>query len=287
MSYYRALGLEREPFSTSPDPAFFYLSQKHRAALANLMIECRLKRGLNVVLGDVGVGKTTLGRKLIQMLRDREGFCFHMILDPTYPSEELFYQAVARAFGISCATPSPTLPDYRDALERFLYQKGVEERQTVVLIIDEAHKLNTLTLEALRVLLNYETNDVKLLQLVLLGQLELLPILMRLPNVTDRISLKCTLGPLGLEETRELIDFRLYEAGYRGASPLFLDEAIDAVYQQSRGYPRKVAMLCHKVLRGLVMDQRPAADGALVEEIVRQDIEGGWSPTRVLQKSGY
>ena len=71
MSYYRVLGLEREPFSTSPDPAFFYQSPQYRSTLANLIIEFRLKRGLSVVLGDIGTGKTTLGRKLVQMLRER------------------------------------------------------------------------------------------------------------------------------------------------------------------------------------------------------------------------
>lgn len=252
-----------------------------------LMIEFRLKRGLSVVLGDVGVGKTTLGRKLVQMLRDREGFLFHMILDPTYPSEELFYQALARTFGIAVPSAIPTLVDYRDALERFLYRKGVEERQTVVLIIDEAHKLNTLSLEALRVLLNYETNETKLLQLVLMGQMELLPALMGMPNLTDRISLKCTLGPLGFGETREMIDFRLFEAGRRAPTPLFLDEAVEAIYHYSHGYPRKVAMLCHQVLRVMVMTQRPTADRAMVEELIQQEIEAGWSPTRVLQRSNY
>lgn len=287
MSYYQALGLEREPFSTSPDPAFFYQSSKHRAALANLVIEFRLKRGLSVILGDVGVGKTTLGRKLIQMLREREGFLFHLILDPTFPSEELFYQALARTFQIAPAVPTPNLVDYREALERFLLRKVVEERQTVVLIVDEAHKLNALSLEALRVLLNYETNEMKLLQLVLMGQLELLPMLTGMPNVMDRISLKCTLGPLDFLETREMIGFRLSEAGYQGATPLFQPEAVEAVYQYSQGYPRKIAMLCHRVLRAVVMRQQGSADRALVESVIQQDIEGGWSPIGVLQRSSY
>src|SRR3989338_9160446 len=100
MSYYQILGLEREPFSTSPDPAFFYESRNHKAALANLMIELRLRRGLSVLLGDVGTGKTTLGRKLIQMLKDREGFLFHLILDPVYMSEEQFLESLIRTFSI-------------------------------------------------------------------------------------------------------------------------------------------------------------------------------------------
>ena len=285
MSYYQALGLEREPFSTSPDPAFFYQSSKHRAALANLVIEFRLRRGLSVVTGDVGVGKTTLGRKLIQMLREREGFIFHMILDPTYPSEELFFQALAHTFGITLPSLNPTLLDYREALEQFLFRKGVEEKQTVVLIIDEAHKLNPLSLEVLRVLLNYETNEVKLLQLVLMGQLELLPLLKDLPNVMDRISLKCTLGPLSLKETREMIEFRLAEAGYDSRVALFQEEALEAIHEYAQGFPRRISMLCHQALRSLVMYHRAVADRPLVEELIQREIEAGWSPRKILQKS--
>ena len=115
MSYYRVLGMDREPFSTSPDPAFFYESKNHKAALANLMIELRLKRGLSVIIGDVGTGKTTLGRKLIQMLRDREGFLFHLLLDPSHTSEDLFLRTLVRTFGIEIPSASVGLFDYKEA----------------------------------------------------------------------------------------------------------------------------------------------------------------------------
>ena len=177
--------------------------------------------------------------------------------------------------------------DYRDALERFLFRKAVEEGQTVVLIVDEAHKLNALSLEALRVLLNYETNEVKLLQLVLMGQLELLPTLTTLPNVMDRISLKRTLGPLTLSETREMIEFRLIEAGYRSGAPLFTEGAVEIVHAYSRGYPRRISMLCHRALRTMVMHRQSVVDRALVEGLVHEEVEAGWSPTRALQKSSY
>jgi len=281
------LGLEREPFSTSPDPAFFYQSPQYRDTLANLLIEFRLKRGLSVVLGDIGVGKTTLGRKLVQLLRERPGFIFHMILDPTYPSEDQFFNELTRTMGIECPSPA-TLVDYRDALERFLFRRAAEERQTIVLVVDEAHKLNALSLEALRVLLNYETNDAKLLQLVLLGQIELLPILRNLPNVVDRISLKGTLSPLNLTEMREMIDFRLQEAGYRSRAPLFMPDAIEEIYGYTEGYPRRISMLCHQALRHLVMHQGRAVDRSLVEELIQREIASGWSHpkrARTLQQS--
>ncbi len=90
MSYFKVLGFEKEPFSTSPDPDFFYLSKEHESALTNILIELRLKRGLSVILGDVGTGKTTLSRKLIQELKEREDVAFHIILDPSFENEFLF-----------------------------------------------------------------------------------------------------------------------------------------------------------------------------------------------------
>ena len=287
MSYYRVLGLDREPFSTSPDPAFFYQSPKHRAALANLVIEFRLRRGFSVVLGDIGTGKTTLGRKLVQMLKERERFIFHMVLDPTYPSEDLFFSALIRTFGIELplGVVAPTLLDHREALERFLFRKGVQERHVVVLIIDEAHKLHARSLEFLRILLNYETNDAKLLQLVLLGQMELWPLLANMPNLEDRISLKCLLKPFSLAETREMVAFRLHEAGYRSSSALFSDDAVAAIHEYGEGYPRRIAMLCHRTLRTLAMRHGQVADRALIDEFIRQDIEAGWHQAERLPQS--
>ncbi len=285
ISYYRVLGLEKEAFSTSPDPDFFYLSPQYRSTLANLIIEFRLKRGLSVVLGDIGTGKTTLGRKLVQMLRDRSGFVFHMVLDPTYPTEDLFFSALMRTLGIDLPSPAPTVVDYRDALERFLFRRGVEERQTVVLIIDEAHKLQPMTLEALRVLLNYETNEAKLLQLVLLGQTELLPVLRGMPNLADRISLKATLRPLNFEETQNMMEFRLQEAGYRSGLPLFSEEAIRQIWEDTEGYPRRISMTCHQLLRELAMRNERSVEPELVEELMQREIEAGWSPTKRLLKS--
>lgn len=279
--------MEREPFSTSPDPAFFYRSPHHRAALANLLIELRLKRGLSVVLGDIGTGKTTLGRKLIHMLRERSGFLFHIILNPVYHSEELFFDALCRRFGVEIQVKQPTIVDYWEHLERFLYQKGVVEGQTVTLIIDEAHKLTPSSLEALRVLLNYETNDRKLLQLILLGQMELLPIVQGMPNLNDRISMRYILQPLRLEETQQMIDFRLREAGYFSRTPLFYPEAIEEIQRHTQGYPRRIALLCHKALRFIVMHNKRVVDRDVICQIIREEKEVGWGPMMTLQKSGY
>jgi len=268
MSYYNILGLEREPFSTSPDPGFFYDSKEHHAALMRLMIELRLRRGLSVILGDVGTGKTTLSRKLFQMLKERDDIIFHMILDPTYDTEELFLDSLIRTFDITIDKPKPTVLDFKEAIKNYLFKKGMEEKKTVVLLIDEGQKLNPLSLEALRVFLNYETNEYKLLQLVLLAQMELLPKIRNIPNLWDRISLKYVLNPLDEYETREMIDFRLKKAGLRSSAPFFTPDAVKEIYQYTQGYPRRIAMICHNALKELVMSSQPLVDAGVIRKLV-------------------
>lgn len=272
MSYYRLLGLEKEPFSTSPDPEFFYESKEHHAALMRLVIEIRLKRGLSVILGDVGTGKTTLSRKLFQMLKEREDMEFHMVMDPTYYTEELFLDSLIRTFSIQLNKSGPaTILDYKEAMKKYLYERGVEQKKTVVLLIDEAQKLNPLSLEILRVLLNYETNEYKLLQLVLLSQMELLPQIRQIKNLWDRINLKYVINPFDEEETRGMINFRLKAAGYNSTVPFFTDDAIAEIHQYTQGYPRRISMVCHNALKVLVMESRPVVDINVIQDLITED----------------
>ena len=277
MSYYKVLGFEKEPFSTSPDPHYFYLSREHEQALTNTLIELRLRRGLSVILGDIGTGKTTLSRKLIQELKSRRDVIFHIILDPTFEDEHVFLRSLARNFEIPIQGPYETAPlDIRDALERFLFQKGVTENKSVVLIIDEAQKLSSRSLEVLRVLLNYETNEYKLLQLVLLGQTELHEKIISIPNFFDRISFKYMLNPFSLQETEEMINFRIRKAGYKARMHLFLKEAILEIHQATQGYPRRITMLCHKALKELVMRNKSVVSAGVIEDIIQNEMRAGW-----------
>ncbi|MBI5149353.1 MAG: AAA family ATPase [Candidatus Omnitrophica bacterium] len=290
MSYFKVLGFEKEPFSTSPDPDFFYLSREHETALTNILIELRLKRGLSVILGDVGTGKTTLSRKLVQELRGREDCIFSIILDPSFEDEKIFLTSLVRNFDIhvDASLGGLSILDLREAVQRFLFQKGVSENRTVILIIDEAQKLSESSLEILRLLLNYETNEFKLLQLVLLGQLEIYPRIMNIPNFFDRISCKFTLNPLDFGETREMIEFRIRQAGYRSGMHLFLDEAVRDIHRHSRGYPRQITMLCHRALKSLVLKNRFVVDGAMIRELIDEEIKSGWRrKDLLLQKNSF
>lgn len=265
MSYYKLLGLTCEPFSTSPDPAFLYLSRPHRAALYKLRIALELKRGLSMVAGDIGTGKTTLARRLSQILFQDERIDFHLILNPIYREEKDFLKALMDAFGLPTEDGENGTVENLASIERYLFQKGLEEDKTVVLLIDEAQQLSRRALEILRALLNYETNEHKLLQVILFGQRELVSRLTDVPNFWDRISTKITLPPLEERETFEMIDFRLRQADYSGSGPLFTHQAVERIYRKTHGYPRRITMLCHDALEYLVMmDERQ-----VTEKIVR------------------
>ena len=278
MSYYKILGFEKEPFSTSPDPDFLYFTQGHESVLTNTLIELRLKRGLSVILGDVGTGKTTLSRRLIRDLRQRGDFIVHCILDPSFSDEREFLGALVRNLEIRME-PSPSgasVLELKEALEKFLYEKCLLENKTVVLLIDEAQKLSESAMETLRVILNYETTENKLLQLVLFGQIELHSRIMKIPNFLDRISFKYTLNPLGLKEAREMIQFRIRQAGYQAGFPLFDEDAIETIHKASHGYPRKMTLLCHRALKSLVMNRKWSVDDQTVRELLNEDIRSGW-----------
>jgi general secretion pathway protein A len=266
MSYFKVLNLEKEPFSTSPDPEFFYHSLSHDSAIKRLEISIRLRRGLCLILGDIGVGKTTLSRTLLKAFKDENDFVFHLILDPSYKSEFQFLLSLVKMFSIEPEFKS-TL-DFKEAIERYLFQKGVEEDKKIVLLIDEGQKISPENLEVLRMLLNYETNQYKLIQLVIMAQVEFLPRVKRIRNFMDRIALKYTINPLDEQETKDMIEFRLKQAGSSQYNSLFSEEAIKMIYQYTQGYPRRISMLCHDALEEIVMSERTTVDGEIVKKVI-------------------
>lgn len=267
MSYYRVLGLEKEPFSTSPDPCFLYRAKSHISALHRLEIAIRLKRGLSLLLGDVGTGKTTLARALVQCFKDEADFIFHIILDPYHKGRVQFISNLCRIFRLEYRySDDPTL------IERYLFQKGVIENKTVVLIIDEGQKLNHSSIEVLRTLLNYETNDFKLLQLVIMAQLEFLETAGKVRNFMDRVAFKYVLNPLDEEETKEMIEYRLSQAGLYGGKPIFADSAIHEIYNYTKGYPRRITNICHQALEYIVMHDKTIVDVDTIMDLIKQEV---------------
>jgi general secretion pathway protein A len=269
VNYYELLGLKKEPFSTTPDPQFFYRSRQHQEALERLEIALRLRRGLNLIIGDVGSGKTTLARVLLQNFAEEGQYRFFLILDPVFRSEYQFLRYLVEMLG---ATPrGRSTLDYRNALEAYLFQAGVEESKVVALIIDEGQKLTPSYIETIRTLLNFETNEYKLLQVIILGQLELLPRIRRKRNFMDRINLSYMINPLSYADTQEMIRFRLEQAGYKGDG-LFTHEATGLIYDHSKGSPRKITLMCHHALESLIMQNRSVVGKDMIEELIAAEV---------------
>ncbi len=271
MSYYQILGLDKEPFSTSPDPAFFYESTSHKAALYRLQVPIKLKRGMSLILGDVGVGKTTLSRRLFQVLRTEENVSSHLMLNPFYETETEFLTALLKLFRIAPQSGTLSVVESLEVIERFLFEKGVKENQTVVLLIDEAQRLSPASLELLRTLLNYETNEFKLLQLILMAQMELLPRIRKTRNFWDRICLRYVLHPLDKSDTEAMITFRLRQAGYDSREELFTTKAVQEIYQYTQGYPRRIATICHDALEQLVLSGKEDVDEEVIRTLINQE----------------
>jgi type II secretory pathway predicted ATPase ExeA len=166
-----------------------------------------------------------------------------------------------------------TALDYMEAIERYLFTQGVENGKTVVLLIDESQILPDFVFEVLRILLNYETNEFKILQLVLVGQMELLPRITGMANFWDRVSAKVMLKALESGEVRSLIETRLRYAGYKGVDPMFTSEAIELIYRKTEGYPRRVNLFCHNVLEHMVMHGKKRVDIQLVNRVIDREIE--------------
>lgn len=267
MSYYRVLGLEKEPFSTSPDPCFLYKAKSHISALHRLEIAIRLKRGLSLLLGDVGTGKTTLARALVQSFKDEADFIFHIVLDPYHKGRGQFISSLCRIFGLGYVNLGEP-----EMIERYLFQKGVIENKTVVLIVDEGQKLNHSSIEVLRTLLNYETNEFKLLQLVIMAQLEFLETAGNVRNFMDRVAFKYVLNPLDEEETKEMIEYRLRQAGLCGGRPIFTDSAIHEIYNYTKGYPRRITNICHQTLEYIVMHDKTIVGEDIIIDLIKHEV---------------
>jgi len=275
MDYFQLLRLNKEPFSNSPDPAFFYPSKQHAGCLQKLEIAIRLKRGLNVIIGDVGTGKTTLCRHIVRRFSDDSDVKMYLILDPGFKNAHEFLSEIARLFGL--ITDDEILDEWaiKELIKKHLYSEGVDKKRNIAIIIDEGQKIPYFCLELLREFLNYETNEYKLLQIIIFAQQEFKSIINQHANFSDRINICHELGPLGFFDTIRKIKFRLNKASEGRSTPnIFSWPAFWLVYRATGGYPRKILHLCHLVLLALIIQNNTRANYFLVRSCIKRDNSG-------------
>lgn len=263
--YEHFYNLTQNPFNVTPDPQFLYLGEKHREALAHLVYGIREKKGFIVITGEVGTGKTTLIRCLLDRFDGNNGTKAAFLFNPKLEATE-FIQFILKDLGLT--VQGGTKGDSLHTLNEYLlhaYEKG----QRVILIVDEAQGLDPNVLEEIRLLSNLETSKSKLLQIVLAGQPELDRTLSQseFRQIRQRINMRYHLKPLSEKETKEYIEKRLQIAGAH--SPIFTNRAIKEVYRISKGTPRLINILCdNSLLNGFSSDQR-MIDKHLVKEAAK------------------
>lgn len=242
--YTEFYGLKEKPFNLTPDPRFFFLSEHHRGAFEHLLYGIKEREGFILITGEVGTGKTTLCRALLDKI-ESQATDSALILNPMFSEHELL-QCILSDFGIP--SQASTKKELLDNLNRFLLNQQAANRNSI-LIIDEAQNLPLPVLEEIRILSNLETEKEKLLQIILMGQVELkeklsLP---RLRQLNQRISIRYHLQPLGKEEVPRYIHHRLTVAGSSG-DIRFTSAALRQIYRYSRGIPRLINLTSDRAL---------------------------------------
>lgn len=273
MDYYKLLDFKMEPFSNSPDPRLFYRSRQHLEVLQKLEISIRLKRGLNVVVGDIGTGKTTVSRQLIQKISNDTTIEYYLILDPGFRSVRGFLAHIVQLMMGELPDGDPDENSLKECIKTRLFARGVDENINTVLVIDEGQKLSLACLEVLRELLNFETNSQKLLQIVIFAQNEFDQSLDKVRNFQDRINFRYTLAALNFTESKALIQYRLNQSFVKGKQrPVFSAAAFVAIYSATKGSPRKIVTLCHQVILALIIKDRKKAGVFLVRSCVKNTV---------------
>ncbi|WP_333606693.1 ExeA family protein [Arsukibacterium sp.] len=254
-------GLSSPPFSIAPNPDFMYLSPRHAEALAHMRYGLGDAGGFVLLTGEVGTGKTTVSRLLLQELDDSTDVAF--ILNPTLSELELL-AAICDELKIRYKKTDASLKMLHDKITGRL-QKNHQAGKKTILIIDEAQHLQPAVLEQLRLLTNLETNTRKLLQVILIGQPELQQLLQRndLRQLAQRITARYHLLPLDLAEVQHYIKFRLQVAGC--SRPVFSDAAIKQLFLRSGGIPRLINLLADRALLAAYSQQQAIVAPALVQ----------------------
>jgi len=266
--YQEYYGLTGKPFQLNPDPSFYFGSRGHQRAMAYLEYGLHQSEGFIVITGDVGAGKTTLVRGLLQKL-DPDKIVAGQLVSTQLDAEDIL-RLVAAAFGLPSQTPEKA--DLLLALEMFLVSVAAKGKR-VLLVVDEAQNLAPRALEELRMLSNFQFGEHSLLQSFLVGQPEFRET-MRSPamlQLRQRVLASYHLGPLDADETRAYIEHRLKHVGWKG-NPSFQPDAFQAIYEFTAGVPRRINTLCDRLMLSGFLAGKEGFVRSDVEEVTK-DLE--------------
>lgn len=234
---------QEQPFNLTPDPKFVYLSSAHQETLEHMIYGVEQRKGFILITGSIGTGKTTLTRLLMDHL---DGKVQTALIFNTFLNEIELLRTINREFGLPAESSSREV--LIESLNRFLINQ-LDSKGNAVLILDEAQNLSVPVLEQVRMLSNLETDSQKLIQIILVGQPELARTLARpdLAQLSQRITVRCRLRPLDLEDTVRYIHHRLSVAGPQGLSR-FDSSSYRLIYKYTQGIPRRINALCDRAL---------------------------------------
>lgn len=250
-------GLKAPPFQLSPDPEFFYSSAGHGNALSYMKFGAYQGEGFIVVTGEIGAGKTTLVRALIDGL-DEDKIVAAQIVSTQLDAGDLL-RAICTAFGIPLRGDSKA--QWLATLEAFFMALAVNGKRAL-LVVDEAQNLGIREVEELRMLSNFQLGNQALLQSFLVGQPELRRMLQTsvMEQLRQRVIASCHLGPLKPEEIQPYVEHRLRHAGWTG-EPIFADDAFEQIHRHSDGIPRRINLLCTRALLGAYLQSKRPITG--------------------------
>jgi general secretion pathway protein A len=273
--YNAFFGFSESPFSLSPDPAFFYRSEQHEEALANLVYGVQARKGFIVLSGEVGTGKTTM----LECLRDyleSQYIEFAFLFNSRINSEQ-FFEMIAYDLDLPCTRTSKT--EVLFALNQLLVDQ-TQDGRTVVLIVDEAHNLEWEVLEEIRLLGNLENRNGKLLQIILAGQPELDRKLdaPNLRQLKQRIVLRCNLQPFTLRDAVEYMLSRLEKAGMPEQT-VFSEELMAEIHLRAQGIPRVINALCDNLLLTAFALENKVCSVDMLDEVCK-DMRLDWPGSR-------
>lgn len=260
--YLEYWGFKEFPFENVPDPRFFYLSRSHEEALTRLVYAAKMRKGGAMLSGEIGCGKTTLTKVAVQDLSG-DRFDIGLVINPKLEPLE-FLQEVLYQFGVN------EVPETKVKCLRALNDKMIENMRAnreTLLMVDEAQLLSQATLEEIRLLLNFQLNDRFLITIILLGQPELKDKIKAIEQLDQRIAIRYHLTPFDFNDTARYIVFRQKRAGRNEG--VFSKEAVEKIYEYTKGVPRKINNLCDLSLLIGFSKSEKLVHSEIIESIAR------------------